>query len=763
MNAPQLVEAPFVGRRRELRQVTSLLRAGRLVTLVGRGGVGKTRLVRELVARSTADQETDTWCVELAEVTEPALVGPAVATSIGMRPRPGTRQEAAIASLIGDSVALLVLDNCEHVLTEARTIVTVLLSRCPNLSILATSRQTLAIAREQAYEIGPLELPPTDQVTVDDLARYDATSLFLQRAARWAPGFRLTESNAHEVSRVCRALEGLPLALELAAAQVDRMAPERLLSLLGAHEWSTARTNVGQDRHRSLGSSIGWSYDLCTRAERAAWSRFSVFRGGWTFDAAGALCPTDRATLLEVISGLVDKSIVQHDPGAGRYSMPESVRAFGEARLPQDELGECRVRHVTWFAGLAAEAAAAWVGADQVSLQRRLRSDLSNIVLALEESSGRADLGPTAIRMVCDLEFFWLTTGQLSAARRWARLALAHRNSPTEDRVVALSLDAYFAGSQMEFHEAEVALAEARDLADATCGERGHAHLEFADGINRLFQGEATAAVQHFDRSAILFRTAGIRTGELFSNLVLAMSLRETGAHQEATAVGVAGIALCDSLGERNFRSHLQWLLGLGALEAGDLDEATRLQGDALRARGELHDQLGTALSFEAFGAVASKAGESDRAATLLGAASRVWAQIGLNPLAAPYIAAHRDLGERAARNALSDQAFLRAYRRGAQMKHQDAVDYALQPSDPGGGGPIAARVGAALSDRELEVAQLVASGLTNARIANRLAISPRTVEGHLERTLMKLGLTSRTQIAVWLWERSRNPGAAGG
>ena len=727
---------------------------GRLLTLVGRGGVGKTRLARELIAQVTADRGVTTWWVDLADVSEPELVGSSVARAVGLRPQPGLRQERALADLIGDNPALLVLDNCEHVLTEARTVVALLVTECPQLTILATSREPFGLAVEQTYPISTLDVPGPGPVTPADLARSDAARLLVQCAARTAPGFEVTETNAALVAELCRALEGLPLALELAAAQLDRTPTAQLTSLVRATPEAAVGPDLPEARDGSLASSIGWSYVLCTPAEQTAWSQLSTFRGGWTLSAAASVTAMDDAAVLDVLSGLIDKSIVQYDPELARYSMPESIRSYGEMRLTHAALEECRRRHVEWCAGLAAVVDAAWSGPEQERLQRDLRVELPNLQLALEESSGRPELARTALRMVRDLEPFWLLTGQLTAARRWVRRAMAVDEQASEERLVGLAIDAFFAASQMQFHDCQVALAEATGLVGDETSDLARGHLAFAAGIDHFFQDRPEHAAESCGRSLAAFRRAGHLTGELLATVLLAMGVRETGDRGAAIALCNDCLDRCDRLGERNCRSHLQWVLGLEAGEVGELESALGLQREALRIRTSLNDQLGTALSFEALASLASTAGDPERAAVLSGAAGQVWAKIGLTPMAAPYLAAHRELGEQGARESLSADSFDRAYQRGASLSTAEAVRYALGETETApvkGGGAVAPGGPAELTTRELEVARLVAAGLPNARIARRLAISPRTVEGHVERILMKLELTSRTQVAVRL------------
>ncbi len=427
------------------------------------------------------------------------------------------------------------------------------------------------------------------------------------------------------------------------------------------------------DRHRSLEASVDWSYDLCTPAEQRLWARLSVFAGGFDLESVEEVCAgdgIDRAEVVDVLSGLIDKSVLVRDPADEQpwYRMLETLRQYGADRLV--EIGETDLwheRHRAWFAALAHRFGSSWAGPEQAAWIARMRRNHANLQAALDAANDPA-LAPRALATAVAAEFYWVVTGRLSEARHWMDAALGHRTVPDDDRAVALALSAYFAGVQNDLRVAELRLAEARALvAGTTHRPVAQAYLDFAEGVVTLFRGEVEGAVEPTTRSITTFRELGDTAAETSVRVVLGLCLSAAGDLAGAAEAKAENLRVTTAAGER-----LHALLHAvvpGSRRAARAATRPRRHGSSSRRsrmKAELQDDLGIALVLEALAAVASVGGDPHRSGVLLGAAKRMWDLIGMTPLAAPYIAAQRELGERLARGAVRDRDFEAAYRAGA-------------------------------------------------------------------------------------------------
>jgi len=422
----------FVGRDAELRQVAELLGAYRLITLTGPGGAGKTRLAVEAARAELPAMPDGVWLVELAPVTDPADVTSAVLSTLGLReqalvsparprrlmpeaPLPPDELSRLLSALTGKR-ALLVLDNCEHLIAAAAALADRVLAACPQVVIMATSREPLNITGEALWTVGPLTLPPdpaatslsTERAVVQDFA---SVRLLTQRARAVVPSFAVTEDNAPAVATICRALDGMPLAIELAAARLRTMAPEQIAGRLGDRfQLLSSGSRTAMPRHQTLRAVVDWSWDLLDDAERALWRRFSVFAGGATLEAAEQVCsgsglPADR--ILDLLTALAEKSllIVRHDPP--RYRMLEIIRAYGRERLAEaGEQEEVREAHAQYFTRLAEASQDHLLRAEQLDWLRTLSADQDNLHAAIRGAIAAGD-GPAAVRLTAALGWYW--------------------------------------------------------------------------------------------------------------------------------------------------------------------------------------------------------------------------------------------------------------------------------------------------------------------------------------------------------------------
>src|SRR5215470_14041325 len=370
----------FVGRRNEIAEVRRLLASSRLVTLTGVGGVGKTRLALRAAAGLRRAFRDGVWLVRLDQLRDEALVAQAVAGALGLQDRTRYAPVAALADYLAGRQLLLVLDNCEHLVDAAAELADQVLRAAAGLRVLATSREALTIEGETVLAVPPLPAPQAGRpLSVAELARFPAVSLFAERAAQVVPGFAVTEANAAAVAGICRRLEGLPLAIELAAARLPVLSAEQIDARLGDRLGLLTRGGrTRPDRQRTLRASIEWSYELCTRAERLLWARLSVFAGGFELDAAEGVCADDRLAagdVLDLVADLAGKSILiaEHREGVARYRLPEPLREFGQERLCESgEETALRRRHRDWHEQLARRADTDWLAPQATDLEARL-------------------------------------------------------------------------------------------------------------------------------------------------------------------------------------------------------------------------------------------------------------------------------------------------------------------------------------------------------------------------------------------------------
>lgn len=758
---------PFVGRETELARIHRALESGRrLITLSGPGGVGKSRLVEEVV--QTCDLET--WTVEVENVDDPDLLPGTLAGVLGLQERPG-HALPQVCAYLGARRALIVLDNCEHLLSACAEIAAELVHRCPGVHVMSTSRSALGLPGEQVLHVPALAVP----TSTSDLETSEAARLFLARAAQLVPDFRIRDEAAgRAIVALVHALDGLPLALELAAAHMPTFSPESMLADLSTLLKGSVSPQPGSvpysERHRSVAASVLWSHRLCTSAEKLLWARLSVFVGGFDLTAVEAVCTDNQLPpreVLEALAGLVDKSVVSRVPGGPEpsFRMLETLRQFGRDRLVEEaDPGEWERRHHAWCCDLATSFERGWVGPEQPALVARVRRNHANLVTSFDLRRHPERLR-TALPAMISLEYYWVVTGRLAEHRAWLDAALEHPVPVTSDRVVALCQCTIMAAIQLDLDYADRRLEEARTAAAAFAPVPEHegrdslphspelvarAYLLLAGATHAVCTGQNGAAIPLARQGAELFEAAGKLSGALTCLLELGLAASATGRAEDATAVMSRVLELTTERGEVWARSSVLWTMGMNALADGDLDRAEELQRSSLRMKRQVRDELGTAIELEALAAVSSARGDARRSARLLGAASRAWRRIGGSPLAAPYIAAQRELGERIARGELDDSTFLAAYREGEEMPTSAAIDLALGVESAEAD---AIRV-AELSPREEEVAALVGRGLSNQQIADRLYLSVRTVEGHMDSILRKLGFGSRTQVAAWVVDR---------
>jgi predicted ATPase/DNA-binding CsgD family transcriptional regulator len=743
----------FVGRRRELAEVRRRLARSRLVTLTGAGGLGKTRLAMEVARESRRGFTGGAWFADLAPVSTGGQVAQAIATALGVpdqSPRPAEEQ---LADHLADRELLLVLDNCEHVVEACAVLVDRLLGFAPGLRVLATSRETLGIGGEHVVVVPPLSLPDPQRLPpAAALGQYDAITLLLDRAAAVAPDFRIADGNLAAVVRLCAGLDGMPLAIELAAARLHTMAVEQLADRLeDRFLLLTGGSRVARTQQRTLRALIHWSYELCPERERLLWARLSVFAGGFELSAAEGVCAGDaiaKSDVLDLLDHLVARSVVlveSTEDARPRYRMLETIRQYGRDRLDEEgTTGALRDRHRDHYLHAAEEIAAAWNGPGQADGLTALRVEHDNLRAALEWSIARREAG-TAQRLVAALRYHWCTDGFLSEGRRWLDQALALDAEPTAVRAGALRVAAWAALLQGEHDSALKRLDEcARISGDAATA----AHVTCLRGTSTLFRGRLEEASELYESAAAAFAAVGDTAGATFALFQLAITQAHLQDPDAAAATAQRAVSMAKTRGERLYQSYALWALGFAAWVRGDWDTAISHTRGGLDLQRGFNDHVGTALMIELLAWVAASKGDAVEAGRLLGAVGSIWRAVGTSISAhGPYLARHHALCERRVVEALRAERYRTVLAEGATWTLQQALVRALGES-PAAPEPTAEPV---LTRREREVAELVAQGLSNRRIAAALTLSTRTVDGHVEHILSKLGFGSRSQVAAWV------------
>lgn len=746
----------FVGRRRELADAKNLLASARLVTLTGMSGVGKSRLAVQVVSGVRRKFDDGVWMVELAEIRDPSLLVGTIVAVLGFHDRAMQRPDERLDCFLTGRSVLLVLDSCEHLIDAVAALVARLLRAHPGLRVLATSLEPLGVRGEAVLRVPPLEVPDSDdQAGLRALYRSDAVKLFADRAASAVPGFTVTDENRDAVARICRQLEGVPLAIELAAARLRAMSLGQLAE--GLTDRLSLLTRGARDaptRQQTLRAGIDWSYELCTRDEQRMWGRLSVFAGDFEMSAAETICSEGLApdTVRDLVAALVDKSIViaANEEEPPRFRLLDTLRQYGQERLEDSgERDRLRRRHVHWYRRMILRAAYDWVSPRQLDWLARIDRERANLREAQEYNLAQPGAEHAEAGQLTTAAMFpyWLARGLVSEGRYWLGRALAH--TPEQGgRARAAALLAYgiFAVLQSDLPAVSAAVDEVCVLADRSRDRTVRTIATKAAGNLALNTGDVERARDLLEqaREAETDRSLGTSVWDLMT-LGLAHDL--AGDTARAVACHEEVLAITEQHGECVYRSYSLWALGIVVFGAGDLDRAADLVSQSLRLARLVDEPLTQAVGLEVLGWVACRREDFSRAATLLGAAAAQGAAVGADSVRFEKQMRHRDECEQAAKASLGERAFADALSRGSRLDADAAVAYALGERP----GATAALDAGPLTAREREIADLVARGDTNSAIASELVISPRTVAGHVEHILAKLGFSSRTQIAAWV------------
>ncbi len=776
----------LIGRRAEVAEVRRILSGSRLVTLTGVGGVGKTRLAQRVATELRRTFPDGAWFVDLAELSDrgllagelrdPELLAQVVSTVLGLREGSARPPLEMLSRHLAGRRLLLVLDNCEHVLDPVAALAYALLRASPGVRILATSREPVNIAGEAIFVVAPLATPEPSLATPEprlerDPIRYDAVALFVARAEAALPDFRLTVENQQTVAEICRRLDGLPLAIELAAVRVRSLAPQQILERVTDRFALLGRgSRTAAERQQTLRACVDWSFELCAKPERTLWNRLAIFTGSFELDAAEGICAGDDVPadeVLNLIASMVDKSVLvreEHSTGV-RYRMLETVRAYGQDNLVRSgEYEALRRRHRDWYERLAARARDGWISDRQGYWLARLAREHPNLRAAVEfclSEPGEAEAG---LRIVLSLPaLYWWSPGLFGEGRRWLDLALAQTTGVTVPRARALLLGSRLGYARGEVDVATRLLAEGQDYAERLDAGAEMSFAAFIRGTTALFRNQLAVAVDALEHAlALLPDTAESDLDQRLHVLfTLVVAVGVTGDEKRAVAYYDEAERITEPRGEAFHRSSAMWARGVAAWCQDDLREAVGYESASLRLKQVegLDDPLGTALCLEVLAWAAASGHRYRRAATLLGCADPLWTEVGSSITSYGHLIGYHDACHRRSRAALGEAAYQDAYRHGAGLTLGETLVYALdEPHTEAHAEDVHRAALTPLTQREQEVAGLVARGLSNKEIAGALVISRRTAESHVENVLTKLGFTSRAQIAAWAVERRRDP-----
>ncbi|WP_328297648.1 AAA family ATPase [Streptomyces sp. NBC_00435] len=687
----------FVGRGGELAELARLLESSRLVTVTGAGGVGKTRLVLA-AARAAADAAAGpepaqerycdgVWLAELASVREPALLELALAEALGLSDQTARPPRTVLAEHLAERRLLLVLDGFEQLVDETADLVRDLLRRSPGLRVLAAGRRPLTLDGELSWPLAPLD--PEDSL-----------ALLIERAAAADPTFALTEHNRAVLAELCARLDGLPLALELAAGRLRTLSPAQVLSRLeDRFALLTGGSRGALPRHRALRTAIGWSHELCTAAERLLWARLSVFAGQFDLDAAEYVCagpdlPVD--SVLDLVGELLGQSLlVREETAAGvRYRMLETVRIYGAGWLESlGDAGRLRRRHRDWYMGLATWCELDWFSPRQEEVAALVEAELPNLRLALECCLDEPEELHLGQYLAGTLWFYWAGCGRLTEGRHWLDRTLegtGHGQDPDSEheyessRLKALWVLGYVAALQGDSVASMSALYECRDGAARSGNPVAGAYAVHRMGCLALISDDMARAGELLGSALGRYREAGeLNSNVLMCQVELAMATAFQGDLAGALSLCEEVRDICEERGERWTKAYALYVLAYAALDAGGTAEARRLLAECVAINHRFRDLVGLVLAVELLALVTVTEGHPAEAAVLQGAAEPMWDGVGMRLFGSGYFNAPRLMCQERAGELLGAERYASCARHGRTLTVEALVERALRGPEP--------------------------------------------------------------------------------
>ncbi len=766
----------FIGREREVNAVRTILQRPevRLVTLTGTGGVGKSRLGLKIAAELLDDFADGVYFVSLASISDPDLVIPTIAETLGIREVGDRILRDLLKAYLHDKSMLLLLDNFEQVLI-ASVQVADLLAACPYLKVIVTSRAVLHVQGEQESPVPPLTVPdPKYKLDLKTLSQYESVALFLLRAQAALPDFQMNETNAAIIAKVCMQLEGLPLAIELAAARIKLLPPQALLTRLEhrLHVLTGGARGVPA-RQQTLRDTIAWSYHLLDKQEQRLFRRISVFVGGCTLDAVETVCyetQQEALSTLDEVASLIDKSLLDQvaSEGEARLMMLETIREYGLECLHESaEAEKIQNAHARYFLSMAEELESQYFSAQATAVLDQLEREFENLRAALTwlTESGEKEL---ALRLAVALWWFWYARGHLSEGRQWFEQLLRSSDGVAAPLLAkALNVVGWFTYQQGDYEHAKNWLNEGLSISRQLEDKKN-----MGVSLHRLslvaWREEDYLALQIFSEEALtIFRELGDKEGIADTLLLLSEIYFQRDDYDNTYSMVEQAIALFKELGD-------QWAISYSLIELADV---VFMQGDAMKARKLTEESLSISIELGYMGVIAfglehlaeisAAMGEPMRAAQLWGVEEALRDGEIASGSFLPNMPSikHESYARSIAdvRGRLGEKAFAIAWEEGRAMTPTQALEAqksmsisTATPSEPSPAPPANERSGALdeLTVREVEVLRLVARGLTNEKVGEQLIISSRTVNSHLTSIYAKIGVSSRSAATRYAIER---------
>lgn len=672
---------PFIGRKQETAELIERMMATRLLTLTGAGGVGKTRLAFEVAARQINRFADGVWLVELAPLTDPALVPQTVAEAMHILEQPGRPHAEALATFLENKQLLLVFDNCEHLIAACASLIEHLLRACPNVHILATSRESLRVPGEVIWRVPALTIPdPANLSPPEHLLEYEAIQLFVQHAGMAEPGFSFAPENAADIAQICHRLEGIPLAIEMAAAQVSALSVAEIAGSLGnQHALLSSGSRTAQLRHQTLRATLDWSYNLLSPVEQTLLAKLSVFTGSWTVDAAKAVCADSEVLphLLQLVHKSLVVSMLRESRDQTRYQMLEVVRQYAGEKLGAQEARTLRQRHLDFYLDLAEMAepklhtgeAAYWL--DRLELEHdNLRAAIDWVFENGESTSG--------LRLVGALCEFWEGRNHFQEQRQQLSKALAKSNPAERTFIRAKVLND--AGAVEWFYrnhdEARRLLNDALSISVELNDQAGIAQSLFYLGWDAQSQEDYSTARSRIENALSIWRTLGDKLNIAIALIVLAANAERQGDRPEARNLLEEVLSSMTALEDKIFRARALYRLGRIALHDGDQATAAAMCRQSLHLILEMGDQKEAASCLATFAAVAQARGQSLVAAQILGFVESLLAELGIPFLHGDVVEYEHTRG--ALQTELGEATFDAAQAEGRAMTFEQVVEYML-------------------------------------------------------------------------------------